>query len=244
VSLPEAPRETATFATLAEAARAGADEIAAVGKDAIDARGRIAIALAGGETPRSLYQLLARQYRDAIAWDRAEICFGDERCVPPHNPQSNFRVVWSTLLEQVPIVEERVHRILGELGPDAAAREYDARLRRLFVNDPATPSFDVALMGVGVDGHTASLFPRDTALEERKRWAAAAHAPVGVKVRERVTLTLPVLNRARVVMFLCAGAEKRDVVSRILSGTDAELPAARVFGVERTLWLLDRAAAP
>jgi 6-phosphogluconolactonase len=230
--------------TLAEMSAAAARDVASAAADAVAQRGRFAIALSGGETPRPLYQLLGREYRDTIAWDRAEVCFADDRCVPPHNPQSNFRLVWSTLLEHVPIVEERVHRILGELGPDAAAREYDARLRRLFADDPGTPTFDVALLGVGTDGHTASLFPGDTALEERKRWAAPAHAPLGVKVRERVTLTLPVLNRARVVLFLCAGPEKRAVVSRILSSTNAELPAARVFGGERTIWLVDRAAAP
>jgi 6-phosphogluconolactonase len=178
-----------------------------------------------------------------VAWDRTEVCFGDERCVPPHNPASNFRTAWSTLLAHVPIVEERIHRIPGELGPDAAARDYDARLRQLFVDEPDIPTFDVAVMGVGADGHTASLFPGDAAVEERRRWAAPAYAPPEAKVRERVTLTLPVLNRARVVLFLCAGAEKRDVVSRILSGTESELPAARVHGMERTVWLLDRAAA-
>jgi 6-phosphogluconolactonase len=243
MTLPEASRDVGVYSTLVEASEAAARELAGIATDAVTRSGRFAVALAGGETPGPLYQLLARN-GDVVVWERAEICFGDERCVPPHNPQSNFRFVWSTLLEHVPIVEERVHRIPGELGPDAAAREYDARLRRLFVDHQGTPTFDVALMGVGVDGHTVSLFPGDPALEERKRWAAPAHAPVGVKVRERVTLTLPVLNRSRVVMFLCAGAEKRDVVARILSGRDTELPAARVFGVERTIWLLDRAAAP
>jgi len=163
--------------------------------------------------------------------------------VPPHNPASNFRMAWSTLLAHVPIVEERVHRISGELGPDAAARDYDTRLRKLLADDAGTPTFDIAIMGVGADGHTASLFPADPALEERTRWAAPVLAPAEAKVRERVTLTLPVLTRARIVLFLCAGAEKRGVVSRILSDEAPELPAARVRGVERTVWLLDRAAA-
>jgi 6-phosphogluconolactonase len=230
-------------ATLAEASEAAAGEVAGIAHDAVAARSRFVVALAGGETPRALYELLAREYREAVAWDRTDVCFGDERCVPPHNPASNFRLVWSTLLAHVPIVEERVHRIPGELGPDAAARDYDARLRRLFVDDASMQTFDVAVMGVGADGHTASLFPSDPALKERQRWAAPVLAPPPAKVRERVTLTLPVLNRARLVLFLCAGAEKRDVVSRILSGAAPELPAALVHGVERTLWLLDRAAA-
>ena len=229
--------------TLAAVSTAAAHEIVDAAAAAVAQRGRFVVALAGGETPRALDTLLARDYRDAVAWNRSDVCFGDERCVPPHNPASNFRMAWSTLLAHVPVVEERIHRIPGELGPDAAARDYDARLRRLFVDDAGTPTFDVAVMGVGADGHTASLFPGDPALEERKRWAAPALAPPAVKMRERVTLTLPVLNRARLALFLCAGAVKRDVVSRILSGAAPELPAAQVHGVERTVWLLDRAAA-
>lgn len=229
--------------TLAAAAAAAAREVVDAARHAVARQGRFVVALAGGETPRPLYELLAREYRTAISWDRVEVCFGDERCVPPHNPASNFRLAWSTLLAQVPVPEERIHRISGELGPDPAARDYDTRLRRLFDGDAATPTFDVAVMGVGADGHTASLFPGEPATEERRQWAAPALAPVGTKVRERVTLTLPVLNRARMVLFLCAGAEKRDVVTRILSGTAPELPASRVRGVERTLWFLDRAAA-
>jgi 6-phosphogluconolactonase len=236
-------RSVVVLETLEVAARAAAREIVDAAAAAIEQRSRFVVALAGGETPRPLYGRLGSEYRDAVAWDRTDVCFGDERCVPPHNPESNFRRVWSTLLAHVPIVEERIHRIPGELGPDAAARDYDARLRRLFVDDATTPTFDVAVMGVGADGHTASLFPGDPALEERKRWAAPALAPPEMKVRERVTLTLPVLNRARLVLFLCAGVEKRDVVSRILSGAVPELPAAQVHGVERTVWLLDRAAA-
>ncbi|MDQ3950176.1 MAG: 6-phosphogluconolactonase [Gemmatimonadota bacterium] len=239
----DASRTVVVLETLEVVAEAAAREIAEAAADAAAQRGRFVVALAGGETPRPLYRLLAREYRDGVAWDRAEICFGDERCVPPHNPASNFRMAWSTLLADVPVIEERIHRIAGELGSDAAARDYDARLRRLFVDDAGRPTFDVAVMGVGADGHTASLFPGDAALEDRRRWAAPALAPADAKVRERVTLTLPVLNRARLMLFLCAGAEKRDVVARILSGAAPELPAARVHGVERTVWLLDRAAA-
>jgi 6-phosphogluconolactonase len=244
VSSTDVARTVVIGETLVAISEIAAREFADAAATAVSRRGRFAVSLAGGESPRPLYQILARDYRDTVAWDRAEICFGDERCVPPHNPASNFRMVWSALLADVPIVEARVHRIPGELGPDAAAREYDGRLRRLFADDPSTPTFDLAVMGVGADGHTASLFPGDLALEERKRWAAPAHGPPGAKVRERVTLTLPPLNRTRIVLFLCAGAEKRGVVSRILSGADPDLPAARVHGLERTVWLLDRAAAP
>jgi 6-phosphogluconolactonase len=243
VTSTDASRTVVVLETLAAISEAAAREVVDAAAGAVAERSRFVVALAGGETPRPLYGRLASEYRDAVAWDRTDVCFGDERCVPPHNPASNFRMAWSILLARVPILEDRVHRIPGELGPDAAARDYDARLRRLFVDDVGTPTFDVAIMGVGADGHTASLFPGDPALEERRRWAAPVLAPPEVKMRERVTLTLPVLNRTRLLLFLCAGAEKRDVVSRILSGAASDLPAARVHGVERTLWLLDRAAA-
>jgi 6-phosphogluconolactonase len=164
--------------------------------------------------------------------------------VPPDDAASNYRMARSTLLDHVPVSADRVHRIAGEMGSAAAAADYDARLRKLFGHDARSPTFDVALLGVGADGHTASLFPDDAALEERERWAAPAVAPAGTKARDRVTVTLPVLTRARVVLFLGAGADKREVLSRILSGGAPELPAARVQGVERTLWLLDRAAGP
>ena len=243
MSVRDASHDVVVQPTPAETAVAAAREIVHAASEAVDRQRRFVIALAGGETPRLLYTLLADQYRSSLPWDRTDVCFGDERCVPPHNPASNFRLAWSTLLGQVPISEQRVHRIFGELGPDAAARDYDARLRRLFDDNSHAPTFDVALLGVGADGHTASLFPGDAALEERSRWAVAALAPPGMKSPERVTVTLRVLNRARVALFLCTGAEKREVVSRILSGAATELPAARVHGAERTLWVLDRAAA-
>ncbi|MFN2563548.1 MAG: 6-phosphogluconolactonase [Gemmatimonadaceae bacterium] len=238
----DASRAVAVHETLAAAAAAAAREIVDVAREAVERRGRFVIALAGGETPRPLYTQLASEYRDALRWDRAEVCFGDERCVPPDDPASNYALVESTLLGHVPVAADRVHRIAGELGPDRAAPDYDARLRRVLSDDADGPTFDVALLGVGTDGHTASLFPRDSALAETERWAAPALAPPGTEVRERVTVTLPVLNRARVVLFLCAGSQKRDVVARILSGAAPQLPAARVYGVERTRWLLDRAA--
>jgi 6-phosphogluconolactonase len=244
VSTGAPPRTTVVFDSPELLARGAAEQVATIANDAGAQRGRFAVSLAGGETPRPLYQQLARDYRESIAWDSADICFGDERCIPPHNPASNFRLAWTTLLEHVPIVETRVHRILGELGPQPAASQYDTRLRQLFADDPDTPTFDLAIMGVGVDGHTASLFPNDVVIDERRRWAAPVHAPPRAKVPERVTLTLPVLNRARVVLFLCTGAEKRDVAARILGGDRPDLPAARVRGVERTIWLLDSAAAP
>ena len=244
MEVPLTDRGVAVYDDLRAAATAAAELVVGAARDAIARRGRFVIALAGGETPRSLYSLLATDYRAAVPWDGTDVCFGDERCVPPHSPASNFRLAWTTLLDKVPIVEQRVHRIFGELGPDAAARDYDTRMRQLFQGDAEEPTFDVALLGVGADGHTASLFPGDPALDEQSRWATAVFAPPHATSRERVTLTLPVLNRARTVLVLTAGSEKREVVSEIVLGKAPELPAARVQGLERTLWLLDRTVAP
>ena len=244
---PQTPRTTnadiSVYDNLRLAAVAAARVVVDVAAAAVAAGGRFVVALAGGETPRTLYGLLAGPYRDAIPWDRVDVCFGDERCVPPDDPASNYRTARSTLLDQVPVAPDRVHRIAGELGGVAAALDYDVRLRRLFGHDSRAATFDLALLGVGPDGHTASLFPGDPALEERDRWVVPAAAPPGMKVRDRVTVTLPVLNRSRTVLFLCSGEEKREVLARILGGSAPELPAARVQGHERTLWILDRAAA-
>ena len=236
-------RRVEVYKNLDVASELAARIIVTAATEALARRGHFSIALAGGETPRRLYELLARDHRDRIAWDRTDVCFGDERCVPPSDPASNYGMARSVLLARVPLPPGRAHRILGEMGPEDAAADYDVRLRRIFDGDVTGPTFDVVLLGVGADGHTASLFPGDAALEERERWAMPTLAPPEAKVRERVTVTLQVINRARTALVLCAGSEKRDVVQRILRGTAPELPASRVRGIEQTLWMLDRAAA-
>ncbi|HET7564424.1 MAG TPA: 6-phosphogluconolactonase [Gemmatimonadaceae bacterium] len=253
--------------------RAAAEVIARAAEQAVRDRGRFTIALAGGSTPRHLYQLLASAYRDAMPWSAIHIFFGDERCVPPTDAASNYRMANDALLSHVPIPEAQVHRIRGELASRDAAREYGKLLRRVFgteraadgagggrtgdlagseagatsgsVSAPAT--FDVVLLGVGPDGHTASLFPGTPVLEERKHWVMEVDAPDYIAPpRERVTLTFPPLNASRTVLFLVAGEEKQRVVTEILGAdarTPTSYPAARVHGRERTVWLLDRVAA-
>jgi 6-phosphogluconolactonase len=243
VRTTEASRDVEVYDTLVEMSEAAAREVVRLARHAVAERGRFVIALAGGETPRSLYALLARDHADGVPWESTHVCFGDERCVSPDDAASNYATARSSLLVHVRVAPEHVHRILGELGPERAASDYDARLRRLLHAEPLPSSFDVALLGVGPDGHTASLFPGDEALAERERWALPVLAPTSAGVRERVTLTLPLLNRSRVVLMLCAGAEKREIVSRVVAGAGSDLPAARVHGVERTVWLLDRPAA-
>ena len=217
-----------------------AERVVRAAEAAVERRGRFTIALSGGRPPRPLYELLGGPLRDRVPWERTEIYFGDERCVPPSHPESNFAAARHALLGYVPLA--RVHRIEGELPPERAAANYDATLRAAFPDDLA-PTFDVVLLGVGPDGHTASLFPGGAALDVRDRWAVAVPTPTTVAPHvPRVTVTLPPLERAREVWFLATGADKRDVLRRVLDGDGAGLPAARVHGALRTTWLIDRAA--
>ena len=234
-------------------AAALADEAArrfvASGRAAMAARGRFVVALSGGSTPKALLRLLAgAPYRDQVDWGRVHVGWGDERCVPPDDDQSNFKMAREALLDHVPIPPEQIHRIPAEL-PDreAAADAYAATLRELFALPPeggALPRFDLIHLGLGPEGHTASLFPGSPALTETRRLVAAPY----VKEVEayRITLTPPVLNAAREVTFLVAGAEKAAIVREVLRGPRdvMRLPAQVVAPTDGELtWLLDAAAA-
>ena len=183
------------------------------------------VALAGGSTPRRLYERLATC---AFPWSETEIFFGDERCVPPDHPDSNYRMAGEALLSKVPA---NVHRMPGETC-DAAA--YEEELRQLF--GAGLPEFDLVLLGLGEDGHTASLFPGDPALEEKERWVVRVERPD----HARLTLTLPVLSAAKVALFLVLGAAKREALQRLRDGDD--IPAARVQA-KRVVIVADEAAA-
>jgi 6-phosphogluconolactonase len=229
------------FADLEALSLAAADLVAGAAKEAVDRRGRFSLALSGGHTPRRLYQLLAE--KGELPWDRVHCFWGDERCVGPDDPASNYRMAADALLTKIPIPDVNVHRILGEKAPDEAAEAYEADLRRFFAGAPA---FDVLLLGVGDDGHTASLFPASEALDERRRWVLPVRAPAGVEPQRRITLTLPVLNAARRVFFLAAGVKKAPIVKAIMAGPRSAglaYPAARVDTAGEVLWLLDRHAA-
>lgn len=229
-----------------------ADRIAELACDAVEARGVFAIALAGGGTPRRAYELLATRHRHDVPWERVEAFFGDERCVPPDDRDSNFAMAWSTLLSHVPIVSERVHPVyLGGETPEVAAARCDALLRRRFPEAAEgaadARTFDLVLLGAGADGHTASLFPGSRALLERARWALAVEAPPESAVRHRVTLTPPPIELARTVLVVAAGASKHGAIAAALAearaGGPPTLPLARVRGADSTHWMLDRAAA-
>jgi len=209
---------------------------------AVAARGRFSIALSGGSTPREVYARLASpDYADRIPWQSVHFFWGDERCVPPAHPDSNYRMVAESLLNHVPIPVENIHRIQGELAPSQAADRYETELRAFFGEPPA---FDLVFLGLGEDGHTASLFPGSPALAESARWAVAAEHPTPPPpLVSRVTLTFSVLNAARQVLFLVSGAGKAPRLAEIRRGA-TDLPAARVQPAGGDLlWLVDQAAA-
>ncbi len=207
-------------------AKAAAEEVARLAVQAAAARGSFAVALAGGSTPRALYRLLAgTPLRERIPWAQVDAFFGDERAVPPDHEQSNYRMASEALLDRVPLAG--VHRIRGELGAAEAAARYEDDLRAHF-GEREFPVFDLVLLGLGTDGHTASLFPGSPALLERRRWVVAGPGPA--PSAERITLTVPVLERARAAVFLVSGADKAEALRRLLSPRpgDEPPPAARI----------------
>ena len=230
-------------AALAEAA---ARAIADAARDAVTARGRFTIALAGGSTPRATYERLAQPpLRDCVPWDRTWVFFGDERGVGPDHPESNYRMANKALLAKVPIPEAQIARIRGESDdPEATAAEYARHLTDVFeCKRGELPRFDLILLGMGVDGHIASLFPGSPVLKEVFRPVAAVHAAAAA-IPQRFTFTFPLVNAAAHVMFLTAGPEKAKVVKAVLGEPGGTLPAAMVHPTEgRLTWLLDRAAA-
>ncbi len=212
----------------------------------VNSRGRFTVALAGGSTPKHLYSLLATpEFQEQIPWPRVRFFWGDERCVPPDHPESNYRMVHESLLSKVPIPVENVYRMEGEKDPQLAALRYEETLRRFFqLSDEDLPRFDLILLGLGEDGHTASLFPGSHAVEETNRLVTALY--VEKLKAHRLTLTLPVLNNSANIFFLVAGKNKAGVLRDLLQGGHGPepLPAQRVKPQEgRLLWFADQAAA-
>jgi 6-phosphogluconolactonase len=200
------------------------------------------IALSGGDTPRLLYQELASpEYRDRIEWRRVELFWGDERFVPHTDERSNYRMVRETLLAHAPVLIDHIHPVLTEDDPESAAQRYEATLKSVYgadALDPSRPLFQLVLLGLGEDGHTASLFPEDIVLKERSRWVAA----VGNRDEPRITLTYQAIQSSQAVAFLVIGEEKAEIVRRVQEG-DQSLPATRVRSDGEIVWFLDHAAA-
>ena len=246
---PESPAcRLFVVADQAALAKEAAERCAHIAQEAVARAGRFTIALSGGSTPKLLYSLLAAEpYSTSLPWRKTHVFWGDERAVPPGDHNSNFGMAKATLLDRVPIPADRVHRMQAERDDlDLMAREYEAEIARSFGVPPGAepPAFDLILLGLGSDGHTASLFPHTQAIRENARWVVRNHVPT-LKT-DRVTLTAPILNRGATVLFLVAGAEKAPALLAVLEGpTDPErLPAQLIQPTSgRLMWLVDRAAA-
>ncbi len=222
---------------------AAAGEFVRAGRGAIAQHDRFTVALSGGSTPRGLYSLLAKDHAD-FSWSKTFLFFSDERHVPPDHPDSNYRMVNQAMLSKVPVPAGNMYRVLAE-NPDAsaAAADYEEKLRGFFKLRPGEfPRFDLILLGLGPDGHTASLFPDSEGLKEQSRLVIANW--VEKFKTHRITFTFPVLNHATDVMFLTAGADKADMLKQVLEGTNTPpFPAQQIDPTGRLVWMLDEAAA-
>lgn len=240
-----APRERIIFVYRdAEAlAKAAAERVVArIGAN----EGRVAVCLTGGSSPKRLYECLrSTPYKSQIPWHRVHWFIGDDRFVPADDPLNNMGMARSTFVDRYAF-EGSVHPIATDAAsPDEAARLYEAELKSFYGAselDPARPLFDLVLMGLGPDGHTASLFPGDPALEETSRWVVGVPKANVAPFVPRVTLTFPALNSCREMLFEVAGAEKRAILTRVFGGEN--LPANRAQSAGETVWLVDRAALP
>jgi 6-phosphogluconolactonase len=228
--------------TPADLFQAAAAEFAALAWDAAQSNGRFSVALSGGSTPKSLYELLASGSIPNIPWDKIFFFFGDERFVPPDHPDSNYRMAREAgLFAKVP--DDHVFRVrTEEKDADTAALDYEQTLRKFFGLRPGElPRFDLVLLGLGPDGHTASLFPGTAALNEKSRLVVANW--IEKFQTYRITLTLPVLNHAACIVFLVSGQDKAKIVREVLENENANLPSQKVHPANgRLLWLLDGAA--
>ncbi|MGB9407711.1 MAG: 6-phosphogluconolactonase [Terracidiphilus sp.] len=229
-------------------ARRAAQYFVEMAGEAVEAQGRARLAISGGSTPKAVFELLsdpAQPWRNRMPWDRLDLYWVDERCVPPGDPDSNYCMAREAMLDHVPLHPCQIHRIEGELEPEVAAARYESELRNSFRLEGAeSPSFDLVALGIGDDGHTASLFPHTEALHEMSRLVAANHVPQ--KDAWRITLTWPVINHSRSVFFLVAGAEKAAILQQVLTGPrDLErLPSQLIWPSSGILtFILDKAAA-
>lgn len=225
----------------AELARAGAVAIAAAAARTIGAHGEFRVALSGGKTPHAT---LSQLVHADVDWARVSVFFSDERCVPPDHQDSNFARARDALLRHVALAPERVHRMCGELAPELGANHYESLLRTLFGHDfgSSARTFDLCLLGLGADGHCASLFPGSPVLDERARWVAAAAAPPGVTPPWRITLTFPAIAASADVLFLVVGADKAPIVRALQHGTGDAYPAAHVTARQNVRYLVSREA--
>lgn len=242
-SMPQNQAEIKIVADAAALAREAVEEFSRCAEAAVAAHGRFTVALSGGNTPRAVYTLLVAEKRDSLPWDKIFVFFGDERHVPPDDPDSNYRMANEALLSRVPIPAENVFRIQAELPAAVAAQKYENSLREFFkLQAGSWPHFDLVFLGLGDDGHTASLFPGSAALNENDRLVVANR--VDKFAAYRITFTFPVLNHAAEALFLVSGAGKAAILREVLQSERAIYPAGLVrLEQGRILWIVDKEAA-
>ena len=223
---------------LDEVSKAAADELVALARAS---SGAFHVALSGGSTPKKMFELLAARGKAAAPWDRIHLWWGDERCVPPDHPDSNFGMTKRALIDPLALAPANVHRIHGEDPPEHAASAYEQELVAAL---GAPPMFDLVLLGMGPDGHTASLFPGSPALGETKRFVVAnpVDSPLTKGKATRITLTVPAFAKARHTRFLAAGADKAATLAGVLDGPPGKFPSQLIGGAD-LVWVIDRAAA-
>ncbi len=232
------------FADIEPLSRWTVQKIIETSVEAISARGRFLLALNGGSTPTRTFQLLASEFHDKVDWNKTHIFWGDERCVPSDDKESSYGQAREILLSKIPIPDSNVHRVNTDLGPDAASKDYASTLSR-FAQPPLDwPRFDLVLLGMGEDGHTASLFPGSAIHVSEPVLAVTGHYQD--RPANRVTLTPPVLNSARTILFMVTGESKAETLSRVLGKehNPQQLPAQRIDPKDgEVIWLTDEAAA-
>ena len=226
------------FANLDTLSRAAADQLAML---ASASKGACHVALSGGSTPKRMFQVLAERGKKFLPWERVELWWGDERCVAPDHPDSNYGMTRANLIDPLGIDPAKVHRIAGERDPDEAAADYE---RQLVAALGTPPVFDLVLLGMGPDGHTASLFPGSPGLTETTRYVIAnrVDSPLTKGPSTRITLTFPAINAAKHVRFLVAGADKAETLAGVLQGPRAVYPSQHVASADLA-WFVDDAAA-
>jgi 6-phosphogluconolactonase len=233
--------EVKIFKDSAELFKDSAGYISASIRYFINNLGRCTIVLSGGNTPKRLYDEISNKYRESIEWQKVYFFWGDERCVPPTSNESNYKTAYEHLLSMIPVPEKNVFRIKGEKTPEDAAREYENSIKGFWEKE-IIPSFDITLLGIGTDGHTASLFPGSDAFNIKDRLAVSVYAE---KLNSwRVTLTFPVINNSKNILFIAEGKEKSEIIKKVFNNNKNEFPVKGVNPSNgKLIWFLDKDAA-
>ena len=233
------------FPTINKCCRTLAEHIVTLAQQCVRDNGEFTIAASGGSTPRSLYRLLATPpFVDRMPWLQTHLFLGDERCVKPEHPDSNYRMIKEELLSQPLPAKCTIHRMMGEMRPEDGAIAYEQELHKFFSKDTNRPtpwpSFDMILLGLGIDGHTASLFPNSPALSEKKRWVTSTPPGILDPQVDRLTLTIPVINNASEVAFLVAGEKKHSLIEYILAQNQpiSQYPASYISPQDKLSWFI------